>query len=77
MKVNLNPIPLFKGKAEVPQSEKKEYLRKRITEEMKREDEKDKGVNIPCFMRAETKLNNIEAAGMVDSEYKKYVESEV
>jgi hypothetical protein len=70
MKVNLNVIPLFKGKT--TKNEKIEFLRKRYAEEMKQEDKKEKSVNIPYFLRVENKINNVKQSGMIDTEYNKY-----
>ena len=69
MKVNLGKVIPFKGK----QTENKvEFLRERYTREEQAKDEKAPGVNIPYFLRVETKINEVKNAGLVESEYNKY-----
>lgn len=69
MKVSLNTVLPFKGKNNV---DKVEFLRERYTREEQAKDEKDTGVNIPYFLRVESKINEVKNAGMVESEYNRY-----
>lgn len=69
MKVNLNKVIPFRGK----QTENKvEFLRERYTREEELKDKTDPGVNIPYFLRAESKINEVKNAGLVESEYNRY-----
>ncbi len=69
MKVNLGKVMPFRGK----QTENKvEFLRERYTREEQAKDKVDPGVNIPYFLRVESKINEVINAGMVESEYNKY-----
>lgn len=69
MKVNLSKVIPFRGK----QTENKvEFLRERYTHEEQEKDKVDPGVNIPYFMRAESKINEVKNAGLVESEYNRY-----
>ncbi len=69
MKVNLNKVIPFKGKNT---ENKVEFLRERYTREEELKDKNDHGVNIPYFLRAETKINEVKNAGMVESEFNRY-----
>ena len=69
MKVDFSNVIPFRGKK---QENKVEFLRERYTREEKAKDEKDTGVNIPYFLRVETKINEVKNAGMVEAEYNKY-----
>ena len=69
MKVNLGKVIPFRGK----QTENKvEFLRERYTREEQEKDKVDPGVNIPYFLRVESKINEVKNAGMVESEYSRY-----
>lgn len=69
MKVNLGKVIPFRGK----QTENKvEFLRERYTREEQEKDKVDPGVNIPYFLRVESKINEVKNAGLVESEYSRY-----
>lgn len=69
MKVNLGKVIPFRGK----QTENKvEFLRERYTREEQEKDKTDPGVNIPYFLRVESKINEVKNAGLVESEYSRY-----
>lgn len=69
MKVNLRNVIPFKGKQTV---NKVEFLRDRYTKEEIEKDKKDQGVNIPYFLRVETRINETVNANKVEVEYNKY-----
>lgn len=64
-----NVIPFKKKK--VSEEVKIDFLRNYYNKKYEAEDKIDDGVNIPFFLRAESKVNEIILTGSVDLEYNK------
>lgn len=77
MKVSLNKILPFNGKENRKMDSKIEFLRRYYTSKELAKDAKDHSVNIPYFLRVESRINEVKQSGMVEDEYNRHRRKEV
>lgn len=65
MKVNLRVLPGGK----ITPAQKKEYVKAELCRRYEAEDKEKGAVNIPHFLRAETKVKQLELSGRLNSVY--------
>lgn len=65
MKVNLRVLPGGK----ITPAQKKEYVKAELCRRYEAEDKETGAVNIPHFLRAETKVKQLELSGRLNSVY--------